>query len=151
MGLCNSPDIVQEKMSNLMYDLEYVRTYIDDLLVITNGDWTDHLNSLEAVLKRLQDAGLKVNAKKSFFGRTALEYLGYWITQDGVQPLQKKVTAILNMQIPTNKREVRHCIGMINYYRDMWIRRSEILAPLTKLCSKNNKFVWKEELPYAVG
>ena len=64
MGLCNSPDIFQEKMSNLMYDLEYVRTYIDDLLVITNGDWTDHLNSLEAVLKRLQDAGLKVNEKK---------------------------------------------------------------------------------------
>ena len=122
-----------------MYDLEYVRTYINDLLVITNGDWTDHLNSLEDVLKRLQDAGLKVNAKKSFFGRTALEYLGYWITQDGVQPLQKKVTAIRSMQIPTNKREVRHFIGMINYYRDMWIRRKEILAPLTKLCSKNKK------------
>ena len=49
------------------------------------------------------------------------------------------------MQILTNKREVRHFIGMINYYRDMWIRRSEILAPLTKLCSKNNKFDWTEE------
>ena len=106
MELCNSPDIFQEKMSNLMYDLVYVRTYIDDLLVITNGDWTDHLNSLEAVLKRLQDAGSKGNAKKSFFGRTALKYSGYWITQDAVQPIQKKVTAILNMQIPTNKREV---------------------------------------------
>ena len=105
VGLCNSPDIFQEKISNLMYYLEYVRTYINDLLVITNVDWTDHLDSLEAVLKRLQEAGLKVNAKKSFFGRTALEYLGYWITQDGVQPLQKKVTAILNMQIPTNKRD----------------------------------------------
>ncbi len=49
------------------------------------------------------------------------------------------------MQILTTKKEVRHFIGMINYYRDMWIRRSEILAPLTKLCSKNNKFVWTEE------
>ena len=39
MGLCNIPDIFQEKMLKLMYDLEYVRTYIDDLLVITNGDW----------------------------------------------------------------------------------------------------------------
>ena len=114
-----------------MDDLKYVRNYINDLLVITNGDQNDHLNSLEAVLKRLQEAGLKVNAKQSFFGRTALEYLGYWITQDGVQPLQKKVPAILNMQIPTNKREVRHLIGMINYYRVMWIRISEILAPLT--------------------
>ena len=54
-----------------MYDIKYVRTYIDDLLVINNGDWNNHLNSLEAVLKRLQEAGLKVNAKKSFFGRTA--------------------------------------------------------------------------------
>ena len=70
-----------------MYDLEFVRTYIDVSLIITNGDWTDHLNSLEAILKRLQEAGLKVNAKKSFFGRTALEYLGYWITQDGVELL----------------------------------------------------------------
>ena len=47
-----------------MYDLEYVRPYIKDLLVITNVDWTDHLNSLEAVLKRLQEAGLKVNGEK---------------------------------------------------------------------------------------
>ena len=46
-----------------MYDLKYVKTDINDLLVITNGDWNDHLNNLEAVLKRLQEAGLKVNAK----------------------------------------------------------------------------------------
>ena len=49
------------------------------------------------------------------------------------------------MQVPTNKKEVRHFIGMINYYKDMWIRQSEILAPLTKLCFKNNKFDWSEE------
>jgi hypothetical protein len=34
---------------------------------------------------------------------------------------------------------------MINYYRDMWMRRSDVLAPLTKLCSKNVKFVWTDE------
>ena len=35
MGLCNSPDIFQEKMANLMDGLDFVRTYIDDLLVLT--------------------------------------------------------------------------------------------------------------------
>ena len=35
MGLCNSPDIFQEKMSNLMNELEFARAYIDDLLVVT--------------------------------------------------------------------------------------------------------------------
>ena len=68
MGLCNSPDIFQEKMSTLMGDLEFVRTYIDDLLVTTMSTWEDHLECLEMVFQRLTDAGLKVNAKKSFFG-----------------------------------------------------------------------------------
>ena len=36
MGLCNSPDIFQEKINELYNCLEYVRTYIDDLLVISN-------------------------------------------------------------------------------------------------------------------
>ena len=65
MGLCNSPDIFQEHMSELMLDLEYVRAYIDDLLVFTIGSYEDHLATLEVVLERLQKAGLKVNAGKS--------------------------------------------------------------------------------------
>ena len=145
MGLCNSPDIFQEKMSQLMMDLEFVRVYIDDLLIITSGSWTDHLDKLEEVLARLEKAGLKVNAKKSFFGKPELEYLGYWITRHGIQPLPKKVQAISNMKPPKSTKEVRSFVGMINYYRDMWIRRSEILAPLTKLCSKSTKFSWGEE------
>jgi hypothetical protein len=80
MGLSNSPDIFQEKMSSLMGDLEYVRTYIDDLLITTKSDWQDHLHHLDVVFRRLKDAGLKVNARKSFFGRDELEYLGYWIS-----------------------------------------------------------------------
>ena len=39
MGLCNSPDIFQEKMSELMQDLDFVRTYIDNLLVLTKGSF----------------------------------------------------------------------------------------------------------------
>ena len=31
MGLCNSPDIFQERMYEIISDLEYVREYIDDL------------------------------------------------------------------------------------------------------------------------
>ena len=90
MGLCNSPDIVQEKMNELFEGLDYARAYIDDLLCLTKGTFTDHLEKLERILARLARAGLKVNAKKSFFARSELEYLGYWITREGIQPLQKK-------------------------------------------------------------
>ena len=86
MGVCNSPDIFQERMSDLMAGLEYVRAYIDDILVTTKGDWNDHLEKLDKVLQRLGEAGLQVNAEKSFFGRSETEYLGFWITREGVPP-----------------------------------------------------------------
>ena len=115
MGLCNSPDIFQEKMSTLMEGLEFVRAYIDDLLIITSGDWNNHLTKLEVVLKRLLKAGLKINIKKSFFGRPELEYLGYWISREGIRPIAKKVDAIQKIATPTTTRQVRRFIGMVNY------------------------------------
>ena len=50
IGLANSPDIFQEKMGDLFADLETVRAYIDDLLVLTKGSWEDHLSELDKVL-----------------------------------------------------------------------------------------------------
>ena len=101
-----------------MEGLEFVRIYIDDLLCLTKGDWTDHLDKLEEVLKRVQKAGLKVNANKSFFGRAELEYLGYWVTRDGVQPLTNKVQAISNIAPPTN-RSHHSCSTMTVFSRPL--------------------------------
>ena len=65
MGVAGSPDIFQAKMSKLMVALEFVITYLDDLLCITKASLDDHLNHLRLVLTRLQEVGLKVNAPKS--------------------------------------------------------------------------------------
>jgi hypothetical protein len=46
---------------------------------------------------------------------------------------------------PTTRKELIRFIGMVNYYRDMWVRRSELLAPLTSVRSKNVKFKWTDE------
>jgi hypothetical protein len=43
------------------------------------------------------------------------------------------VQAILALNPPNNVKELRHFLGMVQYYRDMWVRRSEMLAPLTDL------------------
>ena len=75
MGIAGSPDIFQAKMTELMATLEFVRAYIDDLLCITKGTLEDHLAKLELVLSRLQDANLKVNARKSNFCATELGYI----------------------------------------------------------------------------
>ena len=140
MGLCNSPDIFQEKMSELFQDLENIRTYMDDLLVISKNSWEEHLVTLKKVLERLRKTGLKINDAKSFFGREAIEYLGYWITRNGIQPVPKKVMAIMNIEPPKTRKQLRSFIGLINFYRDMWKNRSELLAPLTKLMSAKMKW-----------
>ena len=45
---------------------------MNDLLIITQGDWNLHLEQLEIVLECLEKAGLKVDAKKSFVGKAEL-------------------------------------------------------------------------------
>jgi hypothetical protein len=64
MGLCNSPDIFQEKMSELLFGLEFARAYLDDLLVVSRHSIENHFIHLEEVFTRLASAGLKVNATK---------------------------------------------------------------------------------------
>jgi len=91
MGIACSPDIFQAKMSELMGTLEFVRTYIDDLLCITKGSLDDHLSKLKRVFIRLQDARLTVNAHKSSFCATETEYLGNILSQDGIKRQKKKV------------------------------------------------------------
>ncbi len=75
MGIAGSPDIFQAKMSKLMVALEFVRTYLDDLLCITKASLDDHLKHLRLVLTRLQEVGLQVNAPKSNFCAIEMEYL----------------------------------------------------------------------------
>ena len=133
MGIAGSPDIFQAKMSELMATLEFVRTYLDDLLCITKGDLEDHLQRLREVLIRLRDAGLKINADKSKFCAHETEYLGYVLTREGIKPQSNKVQAILALTPPTNVKELRRFLGMVQYYRDLWAKRSEMLAPLTDL------------------
>ena len=66
MGFGGSADIFQAQMMDLMASLDYVRAYIDDLLIIIRGTLDDHLSKVEMVLARLHEAGLKVNVAKSF-------------------------------------------------------------------------------------
>jgi hypothetical protein len=60
-------------------------------------------------------------------------YLGYVLTRDDIKPQSNKVQAILAIKPPTGVKQLRHFLGMVQYYRDLWARRSNMLAPLTSL------------------
>ena len=74
-----------------------------------------------------------------------MEYLGYQISRKGIQPISKKVDAILAIASPRTRKQLRGFIGMVNFYRDMWPKRSELLAPLSSMTSDNVPFKWTEE------
>ena len=62
MGLCNSSDIFQEKMNELFNGVEYIRAYIDDLIINSNGNFENA-------------AGIKINEEKFVFANKYLYQL----------------------------------------------------------------------------
>ena len=145
MEIASAPDIFQEVMIKLLGGLDYVTVYIDDLLIIQKEDEPDefHLEKLGAVLGQLEKRGFKANLKKSFFMQEEIKYLEYMLTRARIKSKPKKVEAMLRMQPPKNWRQIECFLGMVNYYRDMWEKRSHILAPLNDLAGSKKKKDWQ--------
>jgi hypothetical protein len=145
MGLACSPDIYQEKMSELFIDMTFVIVYQDDILVLTSGSFDDHLRQLGNIFKRLHRNNLQVNAEKSSFCALETEYLGFILTREGIKPQQQKVNAILQVALPRNVKQVRSFVSMLNHYKAMIPCHSHLLTPLTALTKKNVKLEWTKE------
>ena len=51
----------------------------------------------------------------------------------GIKPQPNKAQAILPIRLPQQGKDLHRFLGMVQYYRDLWARFSEMLAPLTSL------------------
>jgi hypothetical protein len=102
----------------------------DNFYIVANGFFKHHLIKLEIFLARLSIAGMRVNISKSKFVAEQREYLVYWITGQAIQPICSNFEAILNIKAPKkeNHNHFSQFIGIVNYYRDMWFRRSELVV-----------------------
>ena len=120
--------------------IEDIEFYMDDIGVFSSS-WDDHLSLLSLVLTRLQDIGFTINPLKCECAIQETNFLGHWLTPEGVKPWHKKIEAILRLQPPINVKQLRSFLGMVNYYRNMWPRRTHVLAPLTELTRKRT-FIW---------
>jgi transposase InsO family protein len=145
MGIITAPDEFQSRMSNIFANIPEVIVYLDDILICTQDTFEHHLEILHKALQTLQDNGYTINGQKSLFAVKEIEYLGYDISTEGIKPQQKKVQAILNIDPPKNKRQLRRFIGMVNYYKDTFRLRSHLMSSLTSMTSKNCQFQWTDE------
>jgi hypothetical protein len=123
MGIKIAPDVFQNVMSKLTQDMEYVKTHLDGSLLLTNNTFADHITKIEIILAMLSTAGMRVNASISKVFAEQIEYLGYWITRKGIQPVYNKMEAILKIKALNTRKELRQFIGIFNYYCNMLFYR----------------------------
>ena len=118
MGISESPDIVTEMMHSILDDIEGIKFYMDDIGVF-GSTWSNHLSLLSTILGCLENVGFTINPLKCEWAVQEMDFLGHWLTPSGVKPWHKKVDAILHLQPPTNVKQLRSFLGMVNYYWDM--------------------------------
>ena len=61
-----------------------------------------------------KEVGINANIEKSLFGQTEIEYLGFWVTHNGIKPINKDIESITNMNPPNSRKEARKFIVVVN-------------------------------------
>ena len=143
-GIASAPGIFQRVMESLLSGIPGVIVYIDDIL-ITGKTEADHLAALEEVLKRLENAGLRLKRDKCVFLAPSVIYLGHRIDAQGIRPVAEKVKAIQDAPHPRNVTELKSYLGLLTYYSRFLPNLSNTLAPLYKLLKRTVQWNWNEE------
>ena len=117
---------------------------MDDIL-ISGKDDNYHRANLEAVLKKLSEAGLRLRKEKCYFMVPEVTYRYYVINGTSIKPVAAKVEAITNAPAPENVIQLRAFLGMLNYYHRFLPDVATVLEPLHKLLRQATKWCWKTE------
>uniref|UniRef100_A0A1I7UDV4 RNA-directed DNA polymerase n=1 Tax=Caenorhabditis tropicalis TaxID=1561998 RepID=A0A1I7UDV4_9PELO len=145
MGLKGAPDTFQRAMAEVEKQFSGTMIlYVDDLIVVSRTE-EQHLRDLEEFFQLMIKMGLKLKAEKSQIGRTRINFLGFVIENNTIQPNGEKTEAIRKFPVPKNITEVKSFLGMSGYFRK-FIQNYAILAkPLTTLTQKDVEFKWGEK------
>ncbi|XP_033993597.1 uncharacterized protein K02A2.6-like [Trematomus bernacchii] len=143
-GVASAPAIFQRTMEGLLRGIPFVAVYLDDILV-SGVDEEDHLQNLETVLAKLEEAGLRLRRSKCTFLEEEVEYLGHRVDAQGLHPVEKKVKAIMEAPNPTNVTELKSYLGLLNYYNTFLPNLATLLAPLHELLRQDVRWQKKQE------
>ncbi|KAK3269137.1 hypothetical protein CYMTET_22402 [Cymbomonas tetramitiformis] len=115
-------------------------TYVDDI-VIYSDTAEQHLKDVEAVLRTLGDAGIRLHSGKSTFGASTVDFLGFRIGHNTIGAQEAKCKAIQDLPRPEDKTGLRSILGMMNYYKGLvgepgGPNYSELARPLNDLLKK---------------
>jgi hypothetical protein len=143
-GLKNARAIYQRLMNKMFHNQirRNVEVYIDDMLVKTK-DEGKHLDDLEKTFKTLHQYRMKLNPNKCVFGVSTGKFLGFMVSQRGIEANLDKIKAILKMTPPRTAKEVQSLTGRIAGLNRFVSRATDKCLPFFKMLRK--AFVWTDE------
>ena len=143
MGLKNSPADFQRSMGRVLAGVNFIFSciYLDDIIVFSRT-FEAHMTHLSEVLSRLARVNLKVKLAKCSFCRHQVRYLGHLVTREGIRVDTEKTDIVLKARAPTNRKELRSFLGLVNYYRKFLDNHAAVVAPLSRLTSAKIPWEW---------
>ena len=151
-GLTNAPAMFQRLMETCLGDLHlnWCIIYLDDVVIFSKSP-EEHIEWLDAVLTKIEEAGLKLKPSKCEFFKRRIAYLGHIVSDKGIETDPKKIEAILKWPVPKTVHDVRSFLGFTNYYWKFIYKYAQKAKPLNKLISgdnakkKHSKVDWTDE------
>ncbi|XP_064396342.1 uncharacterized protein K02A2.6-like [Halichondria panicea] len=143
-GVSSAPGLFQRAMEQMLRGIPGVVVYMDDIL-ITGQTNVEHLNSLEEVLRRLTEAGLRAKKTKCHFMEPQVVFLGHVVDEKGLHPMPSKMKAIQEAPKPKNVTELKSYLGLLTYYGKFMGNLSTTLAPLYTLLKKSTTWNWSTD------
>ena len=130
-GLSNAPSTFQKLMELVLRGLHWFTclVYLDDITVFSRTV-EEHLQRLEEVLARLQQARLKIKPSTCHILCKSVKYLGYIVSEKGVEVDSGKLAvSVQTWAILLNHESLRHFLGFASYYRKFIPSFAQIAAP----------------------
>ena len=89
-----------------------MEVYIDDMLV-KSKQRQNHVTHLQQIFYLLREYGMKLNPLKCAFGVSAGKFLGFMVTQRGIEENPLQIKAILQSPAPSSKKEIQQLTGRL--------------------------------------
>ena len=147
-GVTNAPATFQRMMNDLFKEEldHFVLVYLDDILIFSKT-LKEHIEHIRQALEKLRQARLFVRLHKCAFFQKRVEYLGFDVSPQGIQPSLDKVQTIVEWPQPKSVKDIRSFLGLASFYRRFIKNFSLKARPLTDLTRESVPWNWqaKEE------